>query len=169
MGSLITVLALAGQSLLWQVVPMQPVPLQIGDAAPPLSLGEFVTGQPIGQLAKGTVYVVEFSGTTCVPCIELMPHLNALQERFPKVVLVSVYPEDADEVREFLGKRELKVNYRIAVDIESKVWNDWSDAACQTSIPHAFIVDANGKIAWIGHVGLIDDPLEKIVEGTLPN
>jgi thiol-disulfide isomerase/thioredoxin len=161
MSTIFALLALATQSLL-----LQTAPLQIGDAAPTLTLGEFVAGEPIDQLTKGTVYVIEFSGTTCVPCIQLMPHLSALQERFPEVVIISVFPEEATEVREFLRKRNLKVSYRVAVDVESQTWNHWSDAACQTSIPHAFIVDANSKIAWIGHAALIDAPLEKIVKGT---
>ncbi len=161
MSTIFALLALATQSVL-----LQTAPLQIGDAAPPLTLGEFVAGEQINQIVEGTVYVIEFSGTTCVPCIQLMPHLNDLQKRFPKVVIISVFPEDAKEVREFLEKRNPHVSYRAAVDVELKMWNNWSEAACQKGIPHAFIVGADGRLAWIGHAGLLDVPLEKIVNGT---
>ena len=47
------------------VVP--PYPLTIGDPAPPLALKAFLKGEPIKELKKGTVYVIEFSGTQCAP------------------------------------------------------------------------------------------------------
>jgi tetratricopeptide (TPR) repeat protein len=42
----------------------------------------------------------------------------------------------------------------------------WMNAAGQRGIPAVFIVDDNGKVAWIGHPSEMDEPLEKIVKGT---
>ena len=43
---------------------------------------------------------------------------------------------------------------------------NWMTAAGQEGIPTAFIVNKEGKIAWIGHPMEMDKPLEKIVAGT---
>lgn len=161
MSTFLFVITLSTQSLL-----TQDVPLQIGDPAPALAVGEFVVGEPVDRLSPGTVYVIEFSGTSCVPCIELIPHLNVLQERHPEVVLISVFPEAADVVRTFFQRLDQKIEYRVSIDNETKMWNHWSNPACQLAIPHAFIVGADGRIAWIGHPGLIDEPLAEIVKGT---
>ena len=42
---------------------------------------------------------------------------------------------------------------------------NWMKAAGQNGIPTAFIVNKEGKIAWIGHPGRMDEPLDKIVAG----
>ena len=42
----------------------------------------------------------------------------------------------------------------------------WMTAAGQNGIPTAFIVNKEGKIAWIGHPMEMEKPLEKIVAGT---
>jgi tetratricopeptide (TPR) repeat protein len=42
----------------------------------------------------------------------------------------------------------------------------WMQAAEQEGIPTAFIVNKDGKVAWIGHPMEMDKPLEKIVAGT---
>jgi hypothetical protein len=42
----------------------------------------------------------------------------------------------------------------------------WMAAAGQRGIPAAFIVDGEGKVAWIGHPMQMDKPLAEIVAGT---
>ena len=42
----------------------------------------------------------------------------------------------------------------------------WMEAAGQNGIPTAFIVNKEGKIAWIGHPMEMEKPLEKIIAGT---
>jgi hypothetical protein len=39
-------------------------------------------------------------------------------------------------------------------------------ASAQNGIPAAFIVDQEGRIAWMGHPGRMDEPLKQIVEKT---
>ena len=42
----------------------------------------------------------------------------------------------------------------------------WMEASGQNGIPTAFIVNKEGKIAWIGHPMEMERPLEKIIAGT---
>ena len=43
---------------------------------------------------------------------------------------------------------------------------NWMAAAGQNGIPTAFIINKEGKIAWIGHPMKMDEPLEKITSGS---
>jgi hypothetical protein len=48
---------------------------------------------------------------------------------------------------------------------DGKMAKAWMAAAGQGGIPTAFIVNGEGKIAWIGHPMSMDRPLARIVEG----
>ena len=64
--------------------------------------------------------------------------------------------------------------YRVAMDAvpdkekgsEGAMAKGWMTAAGQNGIPTAFIVNKEGKIAWIGHPMEMEKPLEKIIAGT---
>ena len=55
------------------------------------------------------------------------------------------------------------VQYRLAIDDEGWTNQAYMQAAGQNGIPCAFIVGYDGVVEWIGHPGLIDEPLEQIV------
>src|SRR5262249_9043378 len=62
------------------------------------------------------------------------------------------------------------MDYRVAMDDvpekgEGKMAKNWMEAAGQDGIPTAFIVNNEGKIAWIGHPGQMDQPLDEILGG----
>ena len=86
--------------LLWAAAdPITTSPLTIGSPAPELAAMTFVRGEAVKEIAKGSVHVVEFSGTTCGPCIRAIPEMNALQQQHPEVVFVSVFGQDEKVVR----------------------------------------------------------------------
>src|SRR5688500_13275034 len=47
-----------------------------------------------------------------------------------------------------------------------KMAQTWMKAAGRNGIPCSFIIDREGKIAWIGHPMQMDRPLEQVVAGT---
>jgi len=63
-----------------------------------------VACDPAG-LSPGTVYVSEFSGTQCAPCIKMIPHLEELQRTYTEVVFLRVFTEPEDGLRRFLVGR----------------------------------------------------------------
>lgn len=146
--------------------------LGIGDNAPKLGLKEFVKGEPVKAIEKDTIYVLEFWATWCGPCINAIPHVTELQKKHPKVVFigVNVWEQNLEAVRPFVEKMGDKMNYRVAIDQDGETGRgfmakNWLMAAGQNGIPCSFIVNGEGKIAWIGHPMAMDKPLDDIVNG----
>jgi thiol-disulfide isomerase/thioredoxin len=148
--------------------------LSVGDAAPKLEVKEFIKGDAVKGFEKGKLYVVEFWATWCGPCRTSIPHLTELQKKNKDVVFigVSVFEQKPDGVKAFVESMGDKMDYRVAVDVaaagkpaDGVMAKTWMEAADQDGIPAAFIVNGDGKIAWIGHPMQMDKPLETIVAG----
>ncbi len=144
--------------------------LGVGDPAPPLVQGDYVQGEPIEKMEAGQIYVVEFWATWCGPCVDAIPHVNALQRQYADngVVMIgqNVWEDDTSAVKPFIEKMGDDMTYRVAFDEDGKMAETWMEAAEQNGIPAAFIVDREGVIAWIGHPMGMDEPLAQIVAGT---
>ena len=125
----------------------------------------FIRGPALAGLSSGTVYVIEFSGTSCTPCIKAIPHLEELQRTHKEVVFLSVFSEPADAVRRYLDGPGKGITLRVVCDPDQALLETWSVAAAQFGIPHVFVVNGAGKIAWIGDPWDLDDPLARVVAG----
>jgi thiol-disulfide isomerase/thioredoxin len=149
--------------------------LGVGDKAPKLEVKEFVKGDAVDKFDKGKVYVVEFWATWCGPCRATIPHLTELQKRHKDVTFVgvSVWENDQAKVKPFVKEMGDKMDYRVALDSvpagkprgEGAMSQSWMTAAGQDGIPTAFIINGDGRVAWIGHPMQMDGPLAKVVEG----
>lgn len=139
--------------------------LSHGSPAPKFEAGMFIRGPALAGLSPGTVYVIEFSGTQCAPCIKSIPHLEELQRTYKEVVFLSVFSEPPDDVRRFLDGPGKGITLRVVCDPAQALSEAWSVAAAQFGIPHVFVVDGAGKIAWIGQPGDLNEPLARVVAG----
>ncbi len=150
--------------------------LTIGSKAPKLEVKKFIKGDEVKNFEKGKIYVVELWATWCGPCLKTIPHLTDLQKKHKDVTIigVAIMEEDQTVVPEFVEELGKKMNYRVAIDLvpedgdptDGKVVTNWMKPSEQEGIPTAFIINGEGKIAWIGHPGEMEEPLEKIVDGT---
>lgn len=154
------------------------ITLGVGDPAPAFKVDGHVKGDKISALKKGEIYIIEFWATWCGPCIAVFPHLSELTEKYKgQVTTISVnswdYRGDADrdahikKIENFLVKHGDNMRYNIVLDDAADTMaNTWMRAAGQNGIPNAFIVNEEGRIAWIGHPATMDKPLEQIVAKT---
>ena len=149
--------------------------LTVGDPAPALRVGAWVQGEPVPAFDSNHVYIVEFWATWCGPCRESIPHLNELWQQFKDkgVIVIGQDVWDSDEaVALFVKKMGDKMTYRVTLDDKSQdaegymadTW--WKRHVESHSIPHAFIINQQGRIAWIGHpMGLNEKLINDIVSG----
>ena len=151
--------------------------LWIGDKAPGLQIAEYIKGDSIEQFEEGQTYVVEFWATWCGPCIAAFPHMSQLQVEYGDklhILGVNIWDTEKDEsqpqrlqrVKEFVADQGEKMGYTVALEQgEDSMSKSWMNAADRNGIPSAFIVNGEGRIAWMGHPMGMDKPLAQIVSG----
>jgi thiol-disulfide isomerase/thioredoxin len=149
-----------------------PITLKLGDAAPPLSIEKWIKGAPVAAFEPGRVYVVEFWATWCGPCIQSMPHLSELQQKYrERVTVVGVTSGDdrgntLERVEALVLEKGDALEYTVAWDVARTTTDAYRTASGRQGIPCSFLVDGKGELAWIGHPMWLDEPLEAVVQGT---
>lgn len=148
--------------------------LGVGDKAPKLHVAHWIKGEQVdlSSLQDRGVAVIEFWATWCGPCIDSIPHLSELQRQYGGrgVKVIGITSEDERNtlkaVRDFVKDKGDKIQYSIAFDDKNKSDEAWMQAAEQKGIPTAFIVDKEGRIAWIGHpMDDMETTIEEILTG----
>jgi thiol-disulfide isomerase/thioredoxin len=145
--------------------------------APALRVKEWIKGKPVGSFEKGQIYVVEFWATWCLPCKINIPNLSALARKYRHKVTVigmDVYEHfesinnPLPKVEKFVDSMGRRMDYTVAAEDSNFMEKDWLDATCGNSegIPRAFVINADGRLAWIGHVINLEKVLPKIVGNT---
>jgi thiol-disulfide isomerase/thioredoxin len=141
---------------------------ELGQPAAPLKISEWIKGKPVDlAAAKGKqVVVVEFWATWCGPCRTSIPHLTKMQKKFKDVVFIGVSDEDAPTVKKFVNKLGEQMDYTVAIDDNRQTSKGYMEAFDQGGIPHAFIVDLEGRVVWHGHpMGGLEEAVAEVVAG----
>jgi thiol-disulfide isomerase/thioredoxin len=153
----------------------QTATLKIGDPVPALQTGQWVQGEPVTAFDTNHIYIIEFWATWCGPCRISIPRLNELWQKFKNkgVVVIGqdVWEQDDTSVTSFVKKMGDQMTYRVALDDKSHEATGamaitWMKAAGQDGIPTAFVINQQGRIAWLGHpMELNEELLNNILAG----
>jgi len=144
--------------------------IEIGDKAPPLQIKKWIKGDKVklSDLKGKEIVVVEFWATWCGPCRQSIPHLTELQEKFKDkgVRVIGVSTEEISTVMDFVEGQGKKMEYTVAVDNDGKTAQSLMQEFGVQGIPHAFVIDRKGKLAWHGHPldKEFDEKLEELVQ-----
>jgi len=96
-----------------------PIEALIGRPAPPLPTdGEWINARPLcWEDLRGKVVLLDFWATWCAPCIQAIPELNALQDRYRRhglVVIGICHERGAERMAEVA--RQSRIRYPIVAD-----------------------------------------------------
>ena len=145
--------------------------LKPGDPAPPLAVSTWLRGAEVSRFEPGKVYVVEFWATWCGPCRQIMPHMGDLQDEYRDkgitfIGFTSEANDKEEKVNAFIAKQGAKLGYTFAWGSGSETHNAYMKASGQNGIPCSFVVNKEGKIAYIGHPLFLDYVLPKVLDGS---
>jgi len=144
-------------------------PLEAGVMAPDFTLENLLADEEVTLSAlRGTVVIIDFWASWCGPCRATMPDVEALALEFaPDVVLLGI---NLDQVKsnatDFLDQNPL--------DGMTVLWSSFAEANAvsiaygdllQNGIPHTFVIDRRGEIAFSGHPLQLDSVFLQLVVG----
>jgi thiol-disulfide isomerase/thioredoxin len=122
-----------------------------GRRAPDFFVQHWMTPKPD---PRGKVVVIDFWATWCKPCIQSIPHMNALADEFrDDVVIVGVAGEDSASFNRGMQKLRQRgitlksFRYPIAMDAQM-VMKDKIDS---DTIPYCLVISADWIVRWQGH------------------
>ncbi|MFH1708108.1 MAG: TlpA disulfide reductase family protein [Planctomycetota bacterium] len=157
----IVAVPLAAQDEKSTEITVEPKSPLVGKAAPEIQAPNWLnTNRMLLADCKGKVVVLEFWATWCPPCREAIPHMVKLHGSYKDkgVVFIGLTSEEnLPEVGQFV--EDFKIPYAVGVGSKS------SGAYGESGIPHVFLIDPAGVIAWDGHPGndSFDKELKKLV------
>ena len=150
----------------------QTISLNIGDPAPPLRMGRWLKGEPIQKFKTGKTYVVEFWATWCTPCRAEMPHLSDLARKYRDkitVLSVNIYENETKfipKIKAFVDSMGDRMDYRVVMGDSSFFAAKWFDASGSRGLPFSFVVNAQGKLAWMGHPKDLGEVLPAVTDNS---
>jgi thiol-disulfide isomerase/thioredoxin len=135
---------------------VKPMP-RTGAEAPEVAAKDWINSDKPPRLAdlRGKVVLVEFWATWCGPCVQGIPHLNDLHDKYgPKGLRILSFTDQSKKgIEAFLQRTPIKYTVGAGSDLAAEYG--------VTGIPHAFLVGKDGKILWNGNP--IDEALEKAI------
>jgi thiol-disulfide isomerase/thioredoxin len=127
----------------------------------------WINGSPVTLKAlKGKVVLIDFWAFDCEPCIQTMPHIVDLYDKYGKEGLVVIgvhtpradYEKDVSKLRQAITR--MGIRFPVVVDEKQKIFRDY---LCDLW-PSQFIIDRQGIVRMShGGVGRYVDMEELVV------
>ena len=147
-------LVLIGATVTWAATLVSDDPLEVGDAAPALSIKRWHdTDTPLSlQKLRGKVVLLDFWGVWCSPCIKAIPKLKKLARDFEddafEIIMVHT-PMKSHEVESFIKKQKLRLPIAIDKGEAKTIAGETNLAYRVTAYPSYFLIDKKGKLRLV--------------------
>lgn len=141
-------------------------------AAPDLVLTKVDgTGSLALSEQKGKVVLVDLWATWCAPCIQELPHLQALSEKFgpEDFLMLGIVLEsgDTEEIQEFLSEKQIHYPQVLGEEGTKEAFGPF------LGYPTKYLIDRQGRVVkrYFGMVGTeLAADVEKLIQtGALPD
>jgi len=144
--------------------------IELGDPAPSLKISKWLKGKPVDIVKdrKNGISVITFWSTGCRHCREAMALLNEIQVTYQDsdVLVIGITDDEVEDVMEFITKQKDEIVYTIALDDNGGSDKLYMEGFGIEGVPHAFIINRDGKIAWEGNpLDDIGQVLEDVLDG----
>ena len=104
-----------------------------------------LTGSPVAlKQLLGRPVVVNFWATWCAPCVEEMPHLDALSKSLPDIQFVGIGIDTASNISQFITKIPVSYPLYVAGHAGIALVRELGNAA--GGLPFTVLLDAEGRI-----------------------
>lgn len=160
-----------GIGLLAGLLTQTSLALKVGDEVSVDALTEikFLQGTAPAQWEEGKVYVFEFWATWCGPCLQVIPHMDALYDKYNEKGL-EVYgmnvkeADKLDKLKSFLEGKGDGMSYPIGLMEQDDAFDQaYYTAAGIRGIPHALVVKG-GKLVMRMHPAQLNEAMvEKLL------
>lgn len=149
-------------------------PLSIGSSVPGIDVAHWLNQPPATDaLEPGRIVVIEFVASWCPHCRAAVPELNGLWRRYAEqgVTFVAVTHESVDDARSLVepgtGDTAGPVPaFPVGADPDLSTHAGCFDAVGEQGVPTVFLVGRDGRLEWIGHPDILEEPLRQVVEDT---
>lgn len=104
-----------------------------------------LTGSPVAlSQLRGRPVVANFWATWCAPCVEEMPHLEALSKSLPDIQFVGIGVDTASNIAQFITKVPVSYPLYVAGHAGIALVRELGNAA--GGLPFTVLLDADGHI-----------------------
>ncbi len=144
---------------------------KVGDTAPAITVDEWLKGNAVTEFKSGTVYLIEFWGTWCHPCIDNIPHLSEIQKKYKDqgLIVIGVATHETKDrafLLDWMKKNGDAMEYTVAYDPDLSMEKGWDTGGGDNfRLPVCFLVDGSGKVVFTGHPA--NKTLPSLIESTL--
>ena len=134
------ILALAVWGLLAGACDRGDHPARIAEPAPEFRVSDGAQAVDLERM-RGRVVVLNFWATWCVPCIEELPSLEAMQRRMPQITVIAISDdEDAAAYSQFL--RDYRVDFVTVRDPSFRIPTMYGTL----KMPETYVIDRQGVL-----------------------
>jgi thiol-disulfide isomerase/thioredoxin len=144
-----------------------PHKLPIGATRPSLSM-HLINGAagPTWTELRGSVVVIDFWAAWCTPCVESIPHMNAIEAELKNdpVKFYAVTYEPRAKAKAFLAAHPM--NASVAIDDDLSTFSSFA----AWGIPMVYVLDGNGRVAAVVHPNkLTANVIRTVLAGKIPD